>query len=49
MMREHVSKEQLEKILNIVRHSPMYNTHEIERLVQALKTAYNPPCGMSTK
>ena len=49
MMGEHVTKEQLEMILNIVRHSPMYEAHKIDELVQALKTAYNPPCGMSVK
>lgn len=48
-MNEHLTQEQLEKILNIVRNSPMYEAHEIERLVQALKTAYNPPCGLSHK
>ena len=49
MMNEHITEKQLEMILNIVRHSPMYEAHEIEMLVKALKTAYKPPCGMSTK
>jgi hypothetical protein len=49
MMREYVTKEQLDKIINIVKHSPMYEADEIERLLKSLKTAYNPPCGMSTK
>ena len=49
MMGEHVTKEQLEMILNIVRHSPMYEAHKIEELKNAIKELYNPPCGMSVK
>ena len=49
MMKEYVSKEQLEMIIKILNSSPMYEADVIEKLKRALKTAYNPPCGLSTK
>jgi hypothetical protein len=48
-MRDYISKKQLEMLLEIIKQSPNYEPHELEELRRALKIAYNPPCGLSTK
>ena len=48
-MKDYVTKKQLEMLLNIIKQSPNYESHELEQLKKAVKLAYNPPCGLSTK
>ena len=48
-MKDYVTPEQFEMIMDIIKQSPNYEPHKLEELKRALKTAYNPPCGMSVK